>query len=170
MNGHDLWNLTQYNEMIMFHELWHLRIHHVIWTLAILKRIDYSDRSQWELNTLMIAEVNLSNITHAHSPVYLTYSCLWHLKNTWLSRLDLSEQVIYWKIFERTMSTRSQPTTLLQLFVNPFNAEATFIESTRRQRFLKTIQTLSCWYSLDSSQMSTHLLGFRSVFILDRPN
>ena len=29
---------------------------------------------------------------------------------------------------------------------NPFNAEAAFVESTRTQRFLKTIYTLSCWY------------------------
>ena len=53
------------------------------------------------------------------------------------------------------------------LLVNPSNAEATFVQSTRTQRFLKTIQTLSCWYSLDSSrwvlsQMSTHLPGFQS--------
>ena len=36
--------------------------------------------------------------------------------------------------------------------INPFNAEATFVQSTRTfERFLKTILTLSCWYSLDSS-------------------
>ena len=34
---------------------------------------------------------------------------------------------------------------------NPFNATATFVQSTRIQRFLKTIQTLSCWYSLENS-------------------
>ena len=32
------------------------------------------------------------------------------------------------------------------------NAEATFIQSTRTQRFLKTIKVMSCWYSLDSSR------------------
>ena len=37
-------------------------------------------------------------------------------------------------------------------FFNPSNAEATFVQSTRTQIFLKTIQTLSCWYSLDSSR------------------
>ena len=31
--------------------------------------------------------------------------------------------------------------------VNPSNAKATFVQSTWTQRFLKTIQTLSCWYS-----------------------
>ena len=36
--------------------------------------------------------------------------------------------------------------------VNPFNAETTFVQSTRTQRFLKSIQTLSCWYSLESSR------------------
>ena len=35
--------------------------------------------------------------------------------------------------------------------VNPSNAGATFVQSTRAQRFLKIIQTPSCWYSLDSS-------------------
>ena len=35
--------------------------------------------------------------------------------------------------------------------VNPSNAEATFIQSTRTQIFLKIIKTLSCWYSLESS-------------------
>ena len=34
---------------------------------------------------------------------------------------------------------------------NPFIAEATFVQSTRMQRFLKNILTLSCWYSLESS-------------------
>ena len=33
----------------------------------------------------------------------------------------------------------------------PSNAKATFVQSTQMQRFLKTIQTLSCWYSLESS-------------------
>ena len=32
----------------------------------------------------------------------------------------------------------------------PFNAEATFLQSTKTQRFLKTLKTMSCWYSLDS--------------------
>ena len=35
--------------------------------------------------------------------------------------------------------------------VNPSNTESTFVQSTRTQRFWKTIETLSCWYSLDSS-------------------
>ena len=37
-------------------------------------------------------------------------------------------------------------------YVNPSNAEATFIQSTRMQRFMKTIYSLSCWYSLESSR------------------
>ena len=35
---------------------------------------------------------------------------------------------------------------------NPSNAEATFVQITRMQRVLKTIETLPCWYSLDSSR------------------
>ena len=40
----------------------------------------------------------------------------------------------------------------LNMFLNPSKATATFIQSTRTQSFLKTILTLSCWYSLDSSR------------------
>ena len=35
--------------------------------------------------------------------------------------------------------------------LTPTDAEATFIQTTRMQIYLKTILTLSCWYSLDSS-------------------
>ena len=38
------------------------------------------------------------------------------------------------------------------LQVNPFNAEATVFQSAMTQILLKTIQTLSCWYSLESSR------------------
>ena len=38
-----------------------------------------------------------------------------------------------------------------QTLLKPYNYEATFVQSTRMERFLKTIETLSCWYSLDSS-------------------
>ena len=34
----------------------------------------------------------------------------------------------------------------------PFNAKDTFVQCTRMQRFMKTIETLSCWYSLESSR------------------
>ena len=36
--------------------------------------------------------------------------------------------------------------------LNPCNAESTFIEGTRTQKYSKTILTLSCWYSLYSSR------------------
>ena len=55
--------------------------------------------------------------------------------------------------------------------LTPSNAEATFVQSTRMQRLLITIQTLSCWYSLDTlvaltkySQMSTLVPGFHYFF------
>ena len=35
--------------------------------------------------------------------------------------------------------------------INPSNAEVSFIQITRTQIFSKTIETLSCWYSLESS-------------------
>ena len=38
------------------------------------------------------------------------------------------------------------------LTINHSNAEASFVQRTRTQIFLKNIQTLSCWYSLDSSR------------------
>ena len=41
--------------------------------------------------------------------------------------------------------------TVVYQCLNPSNAEATFISSTKTQRSLKTILTLSCRYSLDSS-------------------
>ena len=51
-------------------------------------------------------------------------------------------------------------------YFNPSNAEATFVHITRTQRFVKTIQILSCWYSLwialtEYSQMSIYVPGFR---------
>ena len=58
----------------------------------------------------------------------------------------------------KTMSLKNtnQPisntaTQVIILYINHSNAEATFIQRTKMQRFLKTILTLSSWYSLDSS-------------------
>ena len=45
---------------------------------------------------------------------------------------------------QKTLSNAAQ--------INPSNAEATYVQSTRMQCFLNTILTLSCWYSLDSSR------------------
>ena len=48
--------------------------------------------------------------------------------------------------------------TILSLYyiskisLNPSNAEATLVRTTGTQRFLKTTQTLSYWYSLESSR------------------
>ena len=36
--------------------------------------------------------------------------------------------------------------------INPSNAEATYAQSSMTQKSLKTILTLSCWYSLNSSR------------------
>ena len=44
-----------------------------------------------------------------------------------------------------TLDNRSVLDTF-QLSLNSSNVETTFVQSTRRQRFLKTIETLSCWY------------------------
>ena len=44
------------------------------------------------------------------------------------------------------------PDPMVSSLVNPSNAEATFVYSTRTQRFLTTILTLPCWYSLESSR------------------
>ena len=54
-------------------------------------------------------------------------------------------------------------------YLNASNAEATIIQSTRAQRFLKNVETMSCWYSLDSScwVLSDEYLyvpGFQSFF------
>ena len=53
----------------------------------------------------------------------------------------------------------SQTNTVIRMFLGAagmhgyisYDAEVTFAQSTRVQRSLKTILTLSCWYSLDSS-------------------
>ena len=49
--------------------------------------------------------------------------------------------------------THSSQILLSREIINPSNAETTFVQSTRMQHFLKNIQTLSCWYSLDSSRL-----------------
>ena len=40
----------------------------------------------------------------------------------------------------------------LPVFINPSNADAIFVQSMRTQIFPKTIEILSCWYSLESSR------------------
>ena len=55
----------------------------------------------------------------------------------------------------------------LYALLNPSNTEATFVQITRTQRFLKIILALSCWNAFGSSaefsQISTHMRGFQSV-------
>ena len=46
--------------------------------------------------------------------------------------------------------THEDPVNLIGT-LNPSNAEATFVQNTRMQRFVKTIWILSCWCLLDSS-------------------
>ena len=48
--------------------------------------------------------------------------------------------------------TRCGQQIVLVWMINPFNAKATFVQCTRMQRFMKTTETLSCWYSLESSR------------------
>ena len=49
-----------------------------------------------------------------------------------------------------TSSIRVTPLFILSTWPDPFYAEATFLQSTKTQIFLKTLKTMSCWYSLDS--------------------
>ena len=37
-----------------------------------------------------------------------------------------------------------------RIYLNPYAADATYVQSTWTQKKLKTIKILSCWYSLDS--------------------
>ena len=53
---------------------------------------------------------------------------------------------------ERSLQLRPFRLYLECRWVNPPNVKGTFVQSTKMQRFLKTIQTLSCWYSLESSR------------------
>ena len=55
-------------------------------------------------------------------------------------------------LFAADMVPEDQKVRLSKIMVNPFNAESFFVQSTRTQIFLKTIQTLSCWYSLERSR------------------
>ena len=65
---------------------------------------------------------------------------------------EMSEQG---RVSDDKMDTlRDQYSSLLEQVnyqLSPSNVKATFIQSTRMQRILKTVQTLSCWYSLESS-------------------
>ena len=71
-----------------------------------------------------------------------------------------------------------QCTTLQHHTLNPYNAEATFIQSRRMQRFSKIIETLSSWYSLNSPRgvlsgeypyaKVCHFSGFLHHFVLDK--
>ena len=56
------------------------------------------------------------------------------------------------------------------VILNPSNAEATFVQSTKVKRILKIIQTLSCWYSFkialaENSDFENHLNPAMVVFI-----
>ena len=51
-------------------------------------------------------------------------------------------------------------------FINPSNAEATFHQSTRTQKTLKTIQNLSCWYLLEGSLWVPMCQGFNHFSVL----
>ena len=51
---------------------------------------------------------------------------------------------------------------IFRKYLNPSRRWNTFVQSTRMQRFLETIQTLSCWYSLDSSH---RVLSYEFQFV-----
>ena len=59
--------------------------------------------------------------------------------------------------------------------LNPSYAKATFAQKIRMQRLLNTIETLSCWYSLDSrvlsdeypyARVAINCSGFLNDFVL----
>ena len=74
-------------------------------------------------------------------PLTIYLSCMW-LRNGTPKNMPIVLLV--------TVNAMTKVT--VKLIFSPSNAEATFVQSTRMQSFLKTILTLSCWYSLDSSQ------------------
>ena len=67
---------------------------------------------------------------------------------------------------------RSAKSATRSIRVNPSDDEATFVLSTRTQRFSKSIQTLPCWYSLESfcwvpmSQGFSHFSVFFASFCI----
>ena len=90
-----------------------------------------------------------------------TFKCI--AGSTWVTR---SYSICYLQVY------RAQTLQAMYRLLNPSNAEATFVQSTRTQRFLKTFWMLSWWYSLDSTcwiytlrwvpmcQDFSHFLGF----------
>ena len=74
--------------------------------------------------------------------MYLTMVAMgaWFLGQNKVNSVDFFKPLYFYKTWY-----------FMHLSFNPSNAEAIFIQSTRMQRFLKTILTLSCWYSLESS-------------------
>ena len=57
------------------------------------------------------------------------------------------------------------------ILINPSNAKTTFDQSTRMQRFLKNILSLSCWYSLGEYPQTlwqgfSHFSAFLHHFVL----
>ena len=75
---------------------------------------------------------------------------------------DKNSQTVLWNKSEK-IATWLQPHTLQDL--NPSNAEATFVQSTMTPIFLQTNQTLSCWYSFESSHwVLSHEYPYFGVF------
>ena len=68
------------------------------------------------------------------------------LKNNFKNIFGLMAHVYMCCLYKVNIDKTLQGPTVRKEHITPSNAEATFIQSTRMQRFLKTISTLSCWY------------------------
>ena len=111
-------------------------------------KLPLPDDASWIKSVIMLQGIYLEDLH-----VCPIYSPVWAMKR----------YVVLWfpEVSFKTPSSnikRVEP-------VNLSNVEVTFVPSTRTQLFLKTTQTLSCWYSLDSPRRVL-IFSFLHRFVL----
>ena len=106
------------------------------------------------MNGLIYGQTHLLHKLSSGSMIFLAITLEMRMisQNIWIRVVgDVLFNISLSNIFPTThhiilkISLTILPYAACFLFFNPSNAEATFVKSTRTQRFFKTIQTLSCW-------------------------
>ena len=105
------------------------------------------------------------HLTHSCLEIYLT-SGVWTYQT---SENNLGIKHKFKKILKKSCRFSCDQHFSIKHFLNPSNAETTFIQNTMTQNFWKPSKPCHVgihWKALaEYSQMSTHLLGFRLFFI-----
>ena len=94
----------------------------------------------WDESSLSIGRVKLESNLHL---------CLQYFQTSHFIPKLSSEKAKWIETTFLTSSSRPERVKAClpdSILYNPSNAEATVVQSTRMQRFLKNILTLSCWY------------------------